>query len=286
MSNPRFFGTAKMGNDQRSVMILMPFIQPSQHARVDEIDFDNSLVVDLDILNNDVGEQLSKMANNYNAGEFKTLMEYFEGKSLRNSDRVIAWLHNNKQIHKIPSSDIIMQGANYSVKEVNQIIKKEMLDKQPARDVDDARRDKAQEYYNELKESKEVNDYPSFDNPSESSDYVPPEVPSHVQQESELKAPTLTVDDVKTIHNRLINEYNNTQDKLSSAVYVVNQLKGTLSDDMVQSVASELKTQTGNKEVKDYLMEALATHYDHVDVDYIKKNLDNAEKRKSKETKE
>lgn len=285
MSNPRFFGTAKMGSDHRSVMILMPFIQPSQHAQVSEIDFENSLVVDVDSLNNDVGEQLIKMANNYNAGEFRTLMEYFEGKSLRNSDRVIAWLHNNKQIQKISSADIIMKGANYSVLEVNQIIRKEMLDKQPARDIDDARREQAQEYHRELTES---NDYPSFDNPSDKPDYTPPPVPESVVEQVQEPTPqrnALSVDEVKAIHEQLVNEYQSSHDKLSSAVKVVNELKGTLSDTMIDDIISDLKAHSVDPDAKHYLMEALATQYEHVDVEYIKKNLDNAEKRKAKEAK-
>lgn len=279
MSNPRFFGTARIGQDNRSVLILTPFIQPHKHAHIDDIDFENSLVVDLDYVNNDVGDQLTTMANNFHAGEFKTLMDYFEGKSLRNSDRVLSWLHNGNHISKIPSEDIMMKGNHYTVKEVNNIIRKDMLEKQSARDIDDGHREKAREYQEMLKEQ----DLPDFNNPSESSDYTPPPVPPEIEQSATVAKTELTVDEVKNIHQRLVDEYNASQDKLTSAVSVVNELKGTLSNDMIDNLMVQLKQQSGDKEVKDYLIDALASQYDNIDSSYIKKNLDNAEKRKSKE---
>lgn len=277
MSNPRFFGTAKIDKDMRSVLILMPFIQPHKHAHIDEIDFENSLVVDLDYINNDVGDQLTTMANNFHAGEFKTLMDYFEGKSLRNSDRVLSWLHNGNHITKVPSENIMMKGAQYTVKEVNNIIRKDMLEKQSARDIDDGHREKAREYQEMLKEEQ----YPEFNNPSESSDYTPPVPP--VEHTETPEEGGLTVDAVRDIHQRLVDEYNASQDKLTSAVSVVNELKGTLSNDMIENLMVQLKQQSGNKEVKDYLIDALASQYSNIDFEYIKKNLDNAEKRKSKD---
>lgn len=286
MSNARFFGVAKINNDQRNVLVLTPYIQTSKNSPVKDIDFDHSLVVDIDSLNNDVGEQLSKMANNYHAGEFKTLMEYFDGKSLRNSDRVLAWLMNNKQIQKVPSDLIIMRGSNYTFKEINDIIKADMENKQPARDVDDARREQARQYNEELKEKK---DYPDFNNPSERGEVPPAPVlpPETYMEPSTEVAPQETevvgVDEVKRIHASLVEHYQHSDDKLQSALHVVTQLKDTLSDSTIQSLSDELKRKSTSVDAKDVLMEALAQHYKHVDVEYIKKNLDAAERRKSKE---
>lgn len=280
MSNPRFFGTAKIAQDTRNVMVLMPFIKTSQNAPVDEMDFDHSLVIDLDTLNNDIGEQLTTMANNYHAGEFKTLMEYLEGKSLRNSDRVIAWLHNNGQIQKIASSDIIMKGTRFTFADVNQHIKEDLLKKQPARDVDDARRQQAKEYQEQL----QVNESQAHTPPVDS--YVPPQPVEEQPVAQPVDAP-LTIDQVKEVHGRLIEEYQNSQDKLSSALEVVNQLKSTLSSDMVEQLSSQLTQLSTSADVKGTLVEALAVHYDHIDSDYINRNLNAADQRaKTKENKE
>lgn len=282
MSNPRFFGTAKINNDMCNVMILMPFVQTAKNMPVNEIDFEHSLVVDLDRLNNDVAEQLTKMANNYHAGEFKTLIDYLEGKSLRNSDRVLSWLHTQGQIIKIESDKIIMKGANYTVQEINNIIRKEMLEKQPARDVDDARREQAQAYNDQLKEDIVTPNYPDFNNPSESS----PDTAPHVMDEpTMMNAPVidLSADDVKAIHQQLIERHQQSQDKLTSALEVVNSLKDTLSEASINTLTDQLKSASKNADAKEALMEALAGYYNHVDVEYIKKNLDAAERRKSKD---
>lgn len=294
MSNARFFGVATINHDQRNVLVLTPYIQTAKNSPVKDIDFNHSLIVDIDSLNNDVGEQLTKMANNYHAGEFKTLMEYFEGKSLRNSDRVLAWLMNNKQIQKVPSDLIIMRGSKYTFKEINDIIKADMEKKQPARDVDDARREQARQYNEELKESK---DYPDFNNPSDRGEIPPlPEfdetiehvtkVPEEYSQYPEpvpLTTQPISSDEVKRIHEALVEQYKQSDDKLQSALDVVSQLKDTLSDSAIQTLSEELKHKASSVDAKDVLVEALAQHYKHVDVEYIKKNLDAAERRKSKD---
>lgn len=282
MSNTRFFGEAKIDNDRRNVLILTPFIKTSKHMPVDEIDFEHSLVVDLDSINNDVGEQLSTMANNYHAGEFKTAMDYLEGKSLRNSDRVLTWLHSNGQIKRVPARDIVMRGSNYTVYDVNQIIRKDMLDHQPARDVDDARREQAQIYNEQLNESSK---YPDFNNPSEQLTPVPNDTAEMASSVSPQPLNVMSVDDVKRIHDGLIQAHVDSQDKLTSALQVANQLKDTLSDSAIEKLSSDLKSITASSDTKQALIEALANHYEHVDVDYITKNLDAAERRKSKDSK-
>lgn len=291
MSNNRFFGVANINNDKRTVLVLTPYIQTAKHSPVQDIDFEHALVVDLDSINNDVGEQLTKMSNNFHAGEFKTLMEYLEGKSLRNSDRVLSWLMSNKQIQKVPADQIIMRGSQYTFKQINDLIKADMEKKQPARDVDDARREQARQYNEELKEDK---NYPDFNTPSERGEVPPlPEFDEDVTKEAEsftqhaepvpLTTQPISSDEVMRIHASLVEQHMNSQDKLKSALDVVSKLKDTLSESATDSLAEELKAKSKTADVKDVLIEALSQHYTYVDMEYIKKNLDAAERRKSKE---
>lgn len=305
MSNPRFFGVAHIDHDDRNILILMPFIQTSKNAPVDEVDFEHALVVDLDTVNNDIAEQLRTMANNYHAGEFKTLLDYLEGKSLRNSDRVIAWLHENGQISKIPAKDIRVEGMSGSLRDVNMIVRDQMLDKQPARDVDDVRRKQAREYHEQLSE-----------------DVQPPFQEEVTQESSSQPQPEsvgLTLNGVKELHQNMITQYRESDDKLSLAMKVVDELKRSIQADPTQqhtanhlklsesikesreklqsalTVAEELRDTLSDKAVDDLkskltesvdvsdaqeqLIDALAEYYEYVDRDYIKKTLSSAETR-------
>ena len=107
----RFIGEARITfrdnkKEMRRVVILSPYIQSSNSLR--DIDYDNSLVVDLQTMEFDFKVQLEDMLQNQELHQFHTFIEYAHKTVFRNGENVLQWLHRSNQISKIPAHDVFM----------------------------------------------------------------------------------------------------------------------------------------------------------------------------------
>lgn len=298
MSNNRFYGIGDFDGDAREVLILSPYIQTKENATVDEIDFNHSLIVDIDTLSNDISEQLKSMANNPIAQQSKLLIEYLAGKSFRNSDRVLHWLQMSNSIQKLPSTKVKLSPSmgSHTLDVINNIIREEMLTAEgDTVEVDSYRRNKAKEYKKRLDEEA----YPDFGNPSDKGEIpdnpIPDDVPlpagvepmeetltPHAQGES--YATTDEEFNPKTLHSSIVEEIRNNQKSIDEALKHINKLENVLSKNSVDTMVETLKSYCSKNEedVRDDIIDLLASHYSYVDSDYIKRNLEAAEKRLAK----
>lgn len=301
MSNNRFFGTGNFDGDIRNVLILSPYLQTKENARADEIDFTHSLVVDLDSLSNDIAEQLTSMAVNPVALQNALLIEYLAGKSFRNSDRVLHWLQSTGSIVKLPVGNVFLTKAlgGHSLEHINTIIRKEKLDKESGHptDVDAYRKEQAREYQKQLEESQ----YPDFGNPSDNGVVEPTPIPEDVplpldaQVDIPVAAPAtspLPVSEAQAIdtnglHSSIVDEIRANQVRVDEAVQVMKSFEDVLASSTIDRMVNTLKSygQRSEEGVRDELIDLLAKHYEFVDGEYIKRNLDAAEKRLSKKSK-
>lgn len=291
MSTDRFFGTAQIDSDIRNVLILSPYLQTSENAVAAEIDFDSSLIVDLDVISHDVAEQLKSMAQNPIADNSKLLIEYLGTKSFRNSDKVLHWLQTTNNILKVESSKVSIRmgnGANVSLSDINKMIRDDMIKSDQGIDIDQYHKNKAKENARQLNETM----YPDFNNPSERGEVAvtpidevaqPMDIPEIVPSEHFVTA-TESSSDVKHLHSDMISEIQKMEVNLNEAMTTMKSFENTLSTDVVNSMVNTLKEYGSHttESVKDTVIDMLATHYEHVDKDYIKKNLEAAEKRLSK----
>jgi len=130
----RFIGEAVITfSDQskqvRRVLILSPYVQTSENLR--DIDYDHSLVVDLQTMEFDFKSQLEEMVMNPELRSYHTFMDYATKTVFRNGENVLQWLHRMRQISKVPASDVsvvIGQGGyqqKIAVVDINNEIRKE-----------------------------------------------------------------------------------------------------------------------------------------------------------------
>ena len=114
----RFIGEANItfndgSREVRRVIILSPYIQSSNS--LENIDYDNSLVVDLQTMEFDFKVQLEDMLQNHELKSYHTFIEYAHKTVFRNGENVLAWLHRMNQIRKLPASEVSLvfgQGGN------------------------------------------------------------------------------------------------------------------------------------------------------------------------------
>lgn len=298
MSTNRFYGTGNFDGDMRNVLILSPYIQTKENARVDEIDFDHTLVVDIDTLSNDIADQLKSMADNPIAQQSKLLIEYLSGKSFRNSDRVLHWLQSTGNIQKLPAEKVALNKTmgGHTMSVINNIIRGEMASTESSTgiDVDTYRKEQAKEYHKKLNEEQ----YPDFGNPSENGKIdeaapIPADVPLPPGVEP-VNTETSGVDnkvvdiDAKSLHSSIVEEIRSNQEKVQEAVSVMSKFEDVLSSSVVDSMVGTLKQYASRTEdtLKDEIIDILAEHFEYVDSDYIKRNLEAAEKRLSKKSEE
>lgn len=312
MQNSRFFGTATIESDERSVLILSPYIQVTENARSKDIDFTNALIVDLDSLSNNIGQQLISIANTEDASRHKLLIEYLGTKSLSNSERVLHWMQNAGVIMRLPANKVRLTEQNGSIRldELNKIIRTQM-EKQEGDvvDVEQYHREVAEQYNKQLNEDvtqeapqstptqPDVNLYPDFGNPSERGVVEPTPIdedkvegleplPHETQQAQPMQHEHVDSEAAKRLHGDILSEIDSTAVKVSEAVNTMRQFEDTLSSSAINRMITKLESYGKNtsNEVRDVLIDLLSEHFDHVDSDYISKNLYNAEKRLAKKT--
>lgn len=105
----RFIGEAVItfsdkSRQARRVLILSPYVQTSENLR--DIDYDHSLVVDLQTMEFDFKSQLEEMIQNRELQGHTTFMSYAAKTVFRNGENVLQWLHRMKQISRVPASDV------------------------------------------------------------------------------------------------------------------------------------------------------------------------------------
>ncbi len=192
MSNSsRFYGIARLGHDERNILILSPYIQTKQNAKSSDIDFSHSLIADLDSISAAIAEQIKDMINSSESSMYTLLIEFLSQKTLTNNEFVLNWLQRADVIKKIPASDArllpILGGTPLS--ELNVMIKRQMMEREGASiSVEEHHRRMAEQYNEELSKSdtelaveaaskqplnesaNTTNPYPDFGNPSERGD--------------------------------------------------------------------------------------------------------------------
>lgn len=108
MINSRYYGQARIqtpdGVQARNVLILSPYIQTSESTS--SIDYDHSLVADLQSMEFDYKSQLEEMLQSVDSTQYKTFMEYAHKSSFRNGDNVLQWLHQTKSIRKVNAKEV------------------------------------------------------------------------------------------------------------------------------------------------------------------------------------
>lgn len=105
----RFIGEAVItfsdkSRQARRVLILSPYVQTSENLR--DIDYDHSLVIDLQTMEFDFKSQLEEMIQNRELQSHTTFMSYAAKTVFRNGENVLQWLHRMKQISRVPASDV------------------------------------------------------------------------------------------------------------------------------------------------------------------------------------
>lgn len=186
MSTSRFIGIAQINQDERNVLILSPYIQTKPNALSREIDFENSLIADLDSVSSNVSDQIMRMIQSEESNSYKLLLEYLSVKTLTNNERALYWLQNAGVIQRVPASSVRLTAAlgGMPLNELNKMIKGQMEDKENSSiDVEEERRRVAQQYNQALAEHVDTppkqqldesitppSKYPDFGNPSERGD--------------------------------------------------------------------------------------------------------------------
>jgi hypothetical protein len=107
----RFIGEAVItfsdkSRQARRVLILSPYVQTSENLR--DIDYDHSLVVDLQTMEFDFKSQLEEMIQNRELQSHTTFMSYAAKTVFRNGENVLQWLHRMKQISRVPATDVFI----------------------------------------------------------------------------------------------------------------------------------------------------------------------------------
>lgn len=107
----RFIGEAVItfsdkSRQARRVLILSPYVQTSENLR--DIDYDHSLVVDLQTMEFDFKSQLEEMIQNRELQTHTTFMSYAAKTVFRNGENVLQWLHRMKQISRVPATDVFV----------------------------------------------------------------------------------------------------------------------------------------------------------------------------------
>lgn len=107
----RFIGEAVItfsdkSRQARRVLILSPYVQTSENLR--DIDYDHSLVVDLQTMEFDFKSQLEEMVQNRELQSHKTFLSYASKTVFRNGENVLQWLHRMRQISRVPAADVMV----------------------------------------------------------------------------------------------------------------------------------------------------------------------------------
>ena len=107
----RFIGEAVItfsdkSRQTRRVLILSPYVQTSENLR--DIDYDHSLVADLQTMEFDFKSQIEEMLQNRELQSYHTFMEYANKTVFRNGENVLQWLHRMKQISRVPATDVLV----------------------------------------------------------------------------------------------------------------------------------------------------------------------------------
>jgi hypothetical protein len=107
----RFIGEAVItfsdkSRQARRVLILSPYVQTSENLR--DIDYEHSLVVDLQTMEFDFKSQLEEMIQNRELQSHTTFMSYAAKTVFRNGENVLQWLHRMKQISRVPATDVFV----------------------------------------------------------------------------------------------------------------------------------------------------------------------------------
>lgn len=129
----RFIGEANItfsdgSSERRRVVVLSPYVQTSEDIK--DIDYNHSLVVDIQTMEFDFKVQVEEMLNNQELRNYKTFIEYAHKIAFRNGENVLAWLHRMAQIKRVPASEVFLiygQGGNtqkINVAAVNDEIRK------------------------------------------------------------------------------------------------------------------------------------------------------------------